>query len=106
MATRYGLDDPEPTGRPGWIAGQSLIEFRLTGTGELLWEAPMFAPPQVDDVVPSAIGTAALTDYTVLGVRREFREVVTPGTVEEPEEVPIEGALSYCRYIVTVKLGL
>ncbi len=105
MSTRYGLADPEPTGRMGWIDGLCLVEFRLNTDDLLLWEACMFAPPKKDDVVPHAVGTAELADYTVTALRYEFREAVLPATEEDPEE-EVPGALCFCTYIVTVKLGL
>ncbi len=106
MNTRYGLPNPVPTGRMGWLVGMVLVEFRLNTTDELLWEAAMLSPPETDDVVPCGVGTGELTDYTVVSLRREFRKTVIPGTVEDPGEVEVEGSLCFCTYIVIVKEGL
>ena len=57
-----------------------------------------------DDVVSYAVGEAALTDYSVVSVRFEFRKVTQDDSEGDPQEVVT--ALSYCLPVVTVKLGL
>ncbi len=93
-----------PTDRVGYVHGGRLTQFRLNTDDSLLWEASMVFLPQTDDVVPYAVGTGALTDYTVVSVKFEFRKVTADDEEGDPQEV-VTG-LCYCVPVVIVKVGL
>ncbi len=93
-----------PTDRSGYTHGGILTEFRLNTDNSLLWESSTVFLPAMDDVVPYAVGEAALTDYTVVSVRFEFRKITQDDAQGDPQEV-VTG-LSHCAPVVIVKLGL
>ena len=81
-----------------------VVEFRLEGTAELLWEGPFHSIPRVDETLTYALDDEAPTTYKVESVRYDCR--VRTITVLDGQGNPVESVTELCSHtpVVTVSL--
>ena len=81
-----------------------VVSFRLEGTLELLWKAPMSAPPRVDELVGLLENNEVGTWYKVEEVKYEFLYGTSLAGGGEVPEVPVTS--EYARNAPTVIVSL